>query len=138
MAHLEVPGVGDYRERISLYFEDEIVELVFPAPYLNHHPTALSVRRAAQGDLEKVEIRSGFREPFVMELDPSGPPFEGAPQRNPIRKLGATRRFSSPWPARRRSPKSWAPLLLNQDVDNSSALPEPDLSGVPSIYPNTA
>jgi predicted dehydrogenase len=85
MAHVEIPGVGDYRERISLYFEDEIVELVFPAPYLNHHPTALSVRRAAQGDLEKVEIRSGFSEPFVTELESFWSAIvEGTPQRNPL------------------------------------------------------
>ena len=85
MTHVEIPGVGDYRERITLYFEDEIVELVFPAPYLNHHPTELSVRRAAGGDLETIEIRSGFREPFVMELESFWSAIvEGTPQRNPI------------------------------------------------------
>jgi hypothetical protein len=83
MTHVEIPGVSDYRERITLYFEDEIIELVFPAPYLNHHPTALSVRRAAGGDLEKIEIRSGFCEPFVRELAWFWSAIvEGAPQRN--------------------------------------------------------
>lgn len=85
MTHVEIPGVGDYRERITLYFEDEIVELVFPAPYLNHHPTQLCIRRAAGSDLETIAIRSGFREPFVTELESfSSAIAEGATQRNPI------------------------------------------------------
>ena len=85
MTHVEIPGVSDYRERITLYFEDEIVELVFPAPYLNHHPTALSVYRTTGGGLEKIEIRSGFSEPFATELAWFWSVImEGAPQRNTI------------------------------------------------------
>lgn len=85
MTHVEIPGVADYRERITLYFEDEIVELVFPAPYLNHHPTRLTVRRTAHGDLEQLDIRSGFREPFVLELESFwSAVVEGTPQRNTI------------------------------------------------------
>jgi predicted dehydrogenase len=85
MTHVEIPGVGDYRERITLYFEDEIFELVFPAPYLNHHATALSVRRASGSDMEKIEIRSGFSEPFVTELASFWSSIvEGAARRNTI------------------------------------------------------
>lgn len=84
MTHVEVPGVGDYRERISLYFDDEIVELVFPAPYLNHHPTRLTVRRNAGSRLEATEIRSGYEEAFVRELEGFWRAVvEGGPNRNP-------------------------------------------------------
>jgi predicted dehydrogenase len=68
MVYLELPAVGFYRERISLYFDDEVVELVFPAPYLNHFPTRLTVTRRGNGDIETIDIRSGFEEPFVLEL----------------------------------------------------------------------
>ncbi len=69
MTHVEIPKVADYAERISLYFEDEIVELIFPAPYLNHHPTQLLHRRSSGGRLESTAIRPGFEEAFVRELD---------------------------------------------------------------------
>ncbi|WP_210494086.1 Gfo/Idh/MocA family protein [Microvirga antarctica] len=69
MTHLEMPAVTDYAERIELYFDDEIVELVFPAPYLNHHPTRLTVSRSPDGRLEKTTIRNGFAEAFVRELE---------------------------------------------------------------------
>ena len=69
MTHVEIPGLADYAGRISLYFDDEIVELVFPAPYLNHHPTRL-VRRSSRGDrLDATLIRPGFGEAFVRELE---------------------------------------------------------------------
>ena len=42
-----VPGLPDYRERITLYFDDSLAELEFPSPYLNHQPTRLTVRTAA-------------------------------------------------------------------------------------------
>lgn len=69
MTHVEVPNVADYAERISLYFEDEIVELIFPAPYLNHHPTQLLHRRSSGGRLESTAIRPSFEEAFVREVD---------------------------------------------------------------------
>jgi hypothetical protein len=68
MVYLELPSVGFYRERISLYFDDEVVELVFPAPYLNHFPTRLTITRPGKTDIETLDIRSGFEEPFVLEL----------------------------------------------------------------------
>ena len=32
MVHLTVPGLADYRERITLYFDDAALELEFPSP----------------------------------------------------------------------------------------------------------
>ncbi|WP_413991456.1 Gfo/Idh/MocA family protein [Labrys okinawensis] len=85
MTHVEIPGVADYAERISLYFEDEIVELIFPAPYLNHHPTQLSRRRSQGGSLEATAIRPGFGEAFVRELEGFWATVVGkAPARNGI------------------------------------------------------
>jgi hypothetical protein len=52
MTHVEIPGLVDYSERISLYFEDEIVDPGSPAPYLNHHPTQLAWRRSNGERLE--------------------------------------------------------------------------------------
>lgn len=69
MTHVEIPRVADYAERISLYFEDEIIELIFPAPYLNHHPTQLIRRRSEGGRLETTTVRPGFGEAFVRELE---------------------------------------------------------------------
>ena len=43
MTHVAVPKLAEYRERISLYFDDALLELVFPSPYLNHQPTLLSI-----------------------------------------------------------------------------------------------
>lgn len=68
MVHFRLPGVAEYRERITLYFEDRIVELVFPAPYLNHHPTRLAVRSSDGFALTEREIRTSYEEPFVREL----------------------------------------------------------------------
>ena len=69
MIHLNLPGVPDYRERITVYGEDRIVELVFPAPYLRNMPTELTVRRAGSGHaLETLHIRTSFEEAFREEL----------------------------------------------------------------------
>ena len=37
--HLAVPKLADYREKVTLFFDDRIYELRFPSPYLNHQPT---------------------------------------------------------------------------------------------------
>ena len=69
MTHLNLPGVPDYRERITVYGDDRIVELVFPAPYLRNMPTELTVRRTGQdGALETLSIRGGYQEAFSEEL----------------------------------------------------------------------
>jgi hypothetical protein len=68
MSYAEIPNVADYAERIAFYFEDEIVELTFPAPYLNHHPTQLLHKRSVGGRLETTVIRPSYEEAFVREL----------------------------------------------------------------------
>lgn len=69
MTHLVVPAVADYSERIALYFEDRIIELGFPSPYLNHFPTRLAVRQSDGRHLETREIRPDYGEAFVRELE---------------------------------------------------------------------
>lgn len=68
LAYAELPKVAAYSERIALHFEDEIVELVFPAPYLNHHPTRLVHTRSRGTQLDTACIRPGYEEGFVRQL----------------------------------------------------------------------
>jgi hypothetical protein len=68
MTHLTVPKLADYKERISLYFDDAILELEFPSPYLNHHPTRLTVKKSDGYTLSRDEIRPGYQEAFVEEM----------------------------------------------------------------------
>jgi predicted dehydrogenase len=68
MTHLTVPHLPDYRERITLYFDDAAIELEFPSPYLNHQPTRLTVKRASKHRLHVEDIRTGFAEAFIEEL----------------------------------------------------------------------
>jgi predicted dehydrogenase len=59
MTHLSLAGVPDYTERISIYCADRIVELTFPAPYLRHEPTRLTLKRGGGGHaLETTEFRA--------------------------------------------------------------------------------
>ncbi|KAB2877240.1 MAG: Gfo/Idh/MocA family oxidoreductase [Bauldia sp.] len=85
MTHLAVPGVADYQERIALYFDERIVELAFPSPYLNHSPTRLTIRQSDGRRLETREIRPGFGEAFVRELEAFWSSIAtGAPVRNSV------------------------------------------------------
>ena len=68
MTHLFVPKVADYRERMSLNFDDAVFELVFPSPYLNHFPTRLTAARSDGNKWQETNHRSSFEEPFVREL----------------------------------------------------------------------
>lgn len=69
MTHLNLPGVPDYTERITVYCTDRIIELVFPSPYLRHLPTRLTLRRSAGGHaLETSEFRASYEEAFREEL----------------------------------------------------------------------
>ncbi|MDQ0474816.1 Gfo/Idh/MocA family protein [Labrys wisconsinensis] len=68
MTHLFVPGIADYVERITLYFDDASYELTFPSPYLNHFPTRLSVARSEGIVWQKTEYRASYEEAFVREL----------------------------------------------------------------------
>jgi hypothetical protein len=64
-----VPGVAWYRERYTLHFDDLVVELEFPAPYLNHQQTKLVVRRSDGPRLETLHVEAGYEEAFVRELE---------------------------------------------------------------------
>jgi predicted dehydrogenase len=69
MTHLNLPGVPDYTERITVYGADRIIELVFPSPYLRHLPTRLTLRRSGGGHaLETTEFRASYEEAFREEL----------------------------------------------------------------------
>lgn len=69
MTHLNLPGVPDYTERITVYSTDRIVELTFPSPYLRHMPTRLAVRRSGGGHaLETQDFRVSYEEAFRNQL----------------------------------------------------------------------
>jgi predicted dehydrogenase len=46
-----------------------VVELDFPAPYLNHQQTQLVVRRSDGRRLEALHVEAGYEEAFVRELE---------------------------------------------------------------------
>jgi predicted dehydrogenase len=69
MTHVNLPGVPDYTERVTVYCTDRIIELVFPSPYLRHFPTKLIVRRGGDNlALETTEYRASYEEAFRDEL----------------------------------------------------------------------
>lgn len=68
MAYCQVPALADYSERIALYFDDAVVELCFPSPYLNHQATRLISRRSDGLALTTEDVRVSYREAFVEEL----------------------------------------------------------------------
>jgi predicted dehydrogenase len=69
MTHLNLPGVPDYTERVTVYCTDRIVELTFPSPYLRHMPTRLTLRRGGKDRaLELSDHRVGYEEAFREEL----------------------------------------------------------------------
>ncbi|MFO0992485.1 MAG: Gfo/Idh/MocA family oxidoreductase [Hyphomicrobiales bacterium] len=69
MVHLAVPALADYRETISLYFDDAILRLVFPSPYLNHQPTRLILEKSDGHVLNVTETNAGYEEAYIRELD---------------------------------------------------------------------
>ena len=84
MVHLAVPALADYREAISLYFDDAILRLVFPSPYLNHQPTRLLIERSDGHVLHATETNAGYAEAYIRELEGFWDSIvNGAPQRNP-------------------------------------------------------
>jgi hypothetical protein len=70
LEHLQLPGVADYRERITAYCRDRILELTFPSPYLRHFPTTLVERRSdgTAAGLRTIEYRVSYEEAFRNEL----------------------------------------------------------------------
>jgi predicted dehydrogenase len=70
LEHLNLPGVPDYRERVTAYCRDRILELTFPSPYLRHHPTQLVERRGdgTVAGLETIDHRVSYEEAFRNEM----------------------------------------------------------------------
>lgn len=70
LEHLNLPAVADYRERLTAYCRDRILELTFPSPYLRHHPTRLVERRSdgTVAGLETIDYRVSYEEAFRNEL----------------------------------------------------------------------
>jgi predicted dehydrogenase len=69
MTHLNLPGVPDYTERVTIYCTDRIIELTFPSPYLRHLPTRLTLRRSGGAHaLEAQEHRPSYEEAFREQL----------------------------------------------------------------------
>jgi predicted dehydrogenase len=69
MTHLNLPGVPDYTERVTVFCRERIVELTFPSPYLRHLPTRLTVRRGGDDHaLEVRDLRPSYEEAFRQEL----------------------------------------------------------------------
>jgi predicted dehydrogenase len=85
MAHVAVPDLADYLERVSLWYDDRILELQFPAPYLNHHPTLLIEKRSDGHNARTIHHRPSYAEAFVEELKGWWRAIvEGAPVRNTL------------------------------------------------------
>jgi predicted dehydrogenase len=72
LTHLNLPGVSDYTERVTVFCRDRILELTFPSPYLRHHPTLLvekrSERTANPVSLRTTQYRVSYEESFRNEL----------------------------------------------------------------------
>jgi len=70
LEHLNLPGVADYRERVTAYCRDRILELTFPSPYLRHHPARLVERRSdgTVAGLETIEHRVSYEDAFRNEV----------------------------------------------------------------------
>jgi predicted dehydrogenase len=71
LTHLNLPGVSDYTERVTVYCRDRILELTFPSPYLRHHPTRLVEKRSGPenpASLRTTEYRVSYEESFRTEL----------------------------------------------------------------------
>ncbi|MDQ7246408.1 Gfo/Idh/MocA family protein [Dongia sedimenti] len=69
MTHLNLPGVPDYTERVTVYCIDRIIELVFPSPYLRNFPTKLTLRKGGDNmALETQEFRVSYEEAFREQL----------------------------------------------------------------------
>ena len=68
MCHLTVPALADYKERISFYFDDAVLELEYSSPWLHHQPTRLMIKTSDGHLLEKTELRAGFESAYMREL----------------------------------------------------------------------
>ncbi len=69
LQHINLPGVPAYRERLTVYCSDRVLDLTFPSPYLRNLPTQLVERRGSgrTGLVETVHHCS-YEEAFREEL----------------------------------------------------------------------
>jgi predicted dehydrogenase len=70
LTHLNLPGVSDYTERVTVFCRDRILELMFPSPYLRFHPTQLVEKRSGTtpAALRTTQHRISYEESFRNEL----------------------------------------------------------------------
>ena len=70
LTHLNLPGVADYTERVTVFCRDRILELTFPSPYLRFQPTQLVEKRSGAGSaaLTTTHHRVSYEESFRNEL----------------------------------------------------------------------
>lgn len=69
LVHHNLPGVNDYRERLTVHCSDRVLELIFPSPYLRHLPTRLVEHRSVGGTgLESISHHVSYEEAFRNEL----------------------------------------------------------------------
>jgi len=70
LTHLNLPGVSDYTERVTVFCRDRILELTFPSPYLRFQPTQLVEKRsgATPAALRTTQYRISYEESFRNEL----------------------------------------------------------------------
>jgi predicted dehydrogenase len=85
LTHLNLPGVNDYTERVTVFAAEAVLELTFPSPYLHHLPTRLVVKRSGAGTaLTIAEERVSYEEAFRNELRAfHAAVTEGAPVQTP-------------------------------------------------------
>jgi predicted dehydrogenase len=84
-----------------------VVELEFPAPYLNHQQTRLVVRRSDGRRLETLQVEAGFEEAFVRELEGFWAAATGAgPARNTVEEAARDSRLLTAIAARAIAEKS--------------------------------
>jgi predicted dehydrogenase len=67
-AWMLLPNVDEFRETATWYFDDAVLTLEFPAPYLRAAPTRL-VRRRRDGDRYGTEDRHVYGSSYVRELE---------------------------------------------------------------------
>jgi predicted dehydrogenase len=65
---LHVPGLGDFRERVTVYATDGVRTLEFPAPYLRQAPTVYA-RSTGNGSGNETRTVRSWREAYRRQLE---------------------------------------------------------------------
>jgi hypothetical protein len=66
-AWIQLLPTFEYRETISLFFDDSVRTLTFPSPWLKQHPTVYR-RSERDGRTNAVQIAESYEESFAREL----------------------------------------------------------------------